>query len=397
MSDDDPFEGVPFLGDLAKMLQQQGDQSWAAASQMAMSVATGGEAEPNVDPLARIQLEELGRVAELQIERVSGLTSSIGGRAVKIEPVTRAQWVQRSLPAYRELLEKVAGSIAGPPPTTAGVEGDEGSPADLFGGLMAMMGPMMMGMATGSMVGHLARTSFGQYDLPIPRPEGDDLMVIAVNLDEFAEQWSLPDDDLRLWVCLHELAHHAVLGVRHVGGRLRSLLEQYAAGFEPDPRALEERLGDLDLGAIGADPTAAAAGLGGIDSLFGDPEALLGAVRSPAQEQLLPQLHGLVAVVTGIVDHYVDESSRSLLGDADRISEALRRRRVTEDQSTRFVHQLLGIELTAEDVERGHDFVAGVIERRGPDALGRLWESETMLPTPNEVDAPGLWLARIDL
>ena len=394
MSDSDPFEGIPFLGDLAKMLQQQGDQSWAAAGQMAMAVATGGEPEPNVDPLVRIQLEELARVAELQIDRVSGLTSSIGGRAVKVEPVTRAQWVQRSLPVYRDLLEKVAGSISGPPPST---EGDEDAPADLFAGLMAMMGPMMMGMAAGSMVGHLARTSFGQYDLPIPRPEGDGLMVIVANLDEFAEQWSLPDDDLALWVCLEELAHHAVLGVRHVGGRLRSLLEQYAAGFQPDPRALEERLGDLDLGAMGADPSAGAAGLSGLDSLFGDPEALLGAVRSPAQEQLLPELHGLVAVITGVVDHYVDEASRSLLGDADRISEALRRRRVTEGESTRFVQQLLGIELTAEEVGRGHHFVAGVVERDGPEALERLWESETMLPTPSEVDAPGLWLARIDL
>jgi putative hydrolase len=394
MSDEDPFEGIPFLGDLMKMLQQQGDQSWAAASQMAMAVATEGEPEPNVDPLARIQLEELARVAELQIDRVSGLTSSVGGRAVAVEPVTRAQWVQRSLPAYRGLLEKVADSITGPPP---GETGDEGGSAEMFGGLMAMMGPMMMGMAAGSMVGHLARTSFGQYDLPIPRPAGADLMVIAPNLDEFAEQWTLPDDDLRLWVCLHELAHHVVLGVPHVGGRLHSLLERYAAGFQPDPRALEERLGDIDLGDLGADPTAGATGMGGLDALFGDPEALLGAVRSPEQELLRPQLHGLVAVVTGIVDHYVDETSRSLLGDADRISEALRRRRVTDDQSTRFVQQLLGIELTAEEVQRGHDFVAGVIERGGPEALQRLWEDEAMLPTPNEVDAPGLWLARIDL
>ena len=393
MSDEDPFGGIPFLGDLAKMLQQQGDQSWAGAGQMAMAVATGGETEPNVDPLARIQLEELARVAELQIDRVSGLTSSVGGRAVKIEPVNRTQWVQRSLPAYRSLLEKVADSIAGPPPGTGGDDG----PADPLSGLMGMMGPLMMGMAAGSMVGHLARTSFGQYDLPIPRPPGDDLMVVSTNLDEFAEQWTLPDDDLRLWVCLHELAHHAVLGVPHVGGRLRTLLEQYAAGFQPDPRAFEERLGDLDLGALGADPTAGVAGTGGLESLFGDPEVLLGAVRSADQEQLRPQLHGLVAVVTGVVDHYVDETSRSLLGDADRISEALRRRRVTEDQSTRFVQQLLGIELTAAEVERGHEFVAGVIERSGTEALQRLWESETMLPTPSEVDAPGLWLARIDL
>jgi putative hydrolase len=392
MSSEDPFEGIPFLGDLAKMLQQQGDQSWAAAAQLAMAVATEGEAEANVDPLARIQLEELTRIAVLQMDAQTGRTATVGGRPVAIEPVTRGQWVQRSLPAYRQLLEKVAGSIAGPP---AGTD-VEPATGDLFGGLMAMMGPMMMGMAAGSMVGQLARTSFGQYDLPIPRPAGDNLMVISANLDDFADQWTLPDDDLRLWVCLHELAHHTVLGVPHIGSRLRSLLEQYAAGFQPDPRALEERFGDLDITSMGDDPAAGSA-LGGLESMFSDPEALLGAVRSPAQEQLLPELHGLVAVITGLVDHFVDQTSTALLGDPSRITEALRRRRVTEDQSTRFVQQLLGIELTAEEVARGHDFVAGVLERTDSEQLQRLWEDESMLPTPAEVDAPGLWLARIAL
>ena len=39
--------------------------------------------------------------------------------------------------------------------------------------------------------------------------------------------------------------------------------------------------------------------------------------------------------------------------------------------------------------------MAGVLERDGD--LGRLWQSADLLPTPAEVDAPGLWLARIDL
>jgi uncharacterized protein (DUF2342 family) len=29
--------------------------------------------------------------------------------------------------------------------------------------------------------------------------------------------------------------------------------------------------------------------------------------------------------------------------------------------------------------------------------LDRLWADEAMVPTPAELDAPGLWLARIDL
>ena len=41
--------------------------------------------------------------------------------------------------------------------------------------------------------------------------------------------------------------------------------------------------------------------------------------------------------------------------------------------------------------------MAGVVERAGEDGLARLWEAERTLPTPAEIDAPGLWLARIEL
>ncbi len=38
-----------------------------------------------------------------------------------------------------------------------------------------------------------------------------------------------------------------------------------------------------------------------------------------------------------------------------------------------------------------------MVERAGEEGLRRLWNGERELPTPAEVDAPGLWLARIDL
>jgi len=38
-----------------------------------------------------------------------------------------------------------------------------------------------------------------------------------------------------------------------------------------------------------------------------------------------------------------------------------------------------------------------VVERAGIEGLNRLWEEQSMLPTASELDAPGLWLARIDL
>ena len=391
---DDPFRGIPLFGDLARMLQQQGPVNWDAARQLAASIATEGVSEPNIDPLDRIQLEQLARVAELQVGNATSLTTSTSGSGIAIVPVTRTMWMQRTLDAHRKLFEALAGSLSGGMQVTVDPSGPEDPEFDdpmtkMLGGIMHAFSPVMLGMTIGSLLGHLAKRSFGQYDLPIPRAPSDEISVLLGNIDEFGEGWSLPKDDLRLWVCVHEVARHAVLSVPHVRARLESLLERYVAGFEPDPHALETRLGELDV----SDPTA----MNKLPELLGDPEVLLGAIQSPAQRELLPQLEAIVAVVVGYVDHLMDTIGEGLIGSYGMVTEALRRRRVTADPSDRFVERLFGLELTQAHYERGAAFVNGVVERAGTDALERLWKSERELPTPAEIDAPGLWLARIDL
>jgi putative hydrolase len=257
--------------------------------------------------------------------------------------------------------------------------------ADLLGGMFAMLTPVLLGVQAGSMVGHLATRALGQYDLPLPRPPSDELLLVPANLNAVAEQWSLPPDDLRLWTCVSELATHAVLGVPHVRARLETLVLDYVGAFRPDPSGLEARFGELDV----ADPE-------GLQKVFGDPAQLLGALRSPAQTALLPPLEALVAVVVGVVDAIVESVSSGLLSDAGRLTEALHRRRVEAAPADRLVEQLLGLELGPPTFERGEAFVQGVVERGGPGALAPLWRDERGLPTPAEVDAPGLWLARLE-
>jgi putative hydrolase len=390
---EDPFKGIPLFGDLARMLQQQGPVNWDAARQLAASIATEGTSEPNVDPIDRIQLEQLTRVAELQVANATTLATSTSGRGLTIEPVTRTLWMQRTLDAHRALFESLAGSLSGGMQVTGTPDPDDPELDDpmtkMLGGIMQAFSPVMLGMTIGSLLGHLARRSFGQYDLPIPRPRSDDLMILLGNVDEFGGEWSLPKDDLRLWVCVHEVARHTVLSVPHVRERLNSLLTRYVGGFEPDPNALETRLGEFDV----SDPSA----LNKLPELLGDPEVLLGAMQSPAQRELLPQLEAIVGVVVGYTDYVMDAIGEGLIGSYGMVTEALRRRRVTADPSDRFVERLFGLELTQAHYERGSNFIEGVVERAGAPALERLWVSERELPTPAEVDAPGLWLARIDL
>jgi uncharacterized protein (DUF2342 family) len=70
---------------------------------------------------------------------------------------------------------------------------------------------------------------------------------------------------------------------------------------------------------------------------------------------------------------------------------------VSRGEGERVAEALFGLHLDQEDVDRGGAFVQGVLERADEIGLARLWTDEKHLPTPAEIDAPGLWLARIDL
>lgn len=378
---------MPFFGDLAKMLGGQGAMGLDAARQLAQQIASGGVTEPNPDPAERIRLESLTRVAEMRVADLTGLSISTTGRPVSIVPVTRAEWARRTLDAYRPFLERLSESLSSSGGLAVAADEDDADPtAAMLGGLFSMMGPMLFGMQSGAMVGQLASRSLGQYDLPLPRPASDELVIVSANADAFGEEWSLPAEDLRLWLCLSELATHAVLNVPHVQAALEALVFEHTGAFKVDPAALQDRIGGLD-------PT----DLAGLQQALGDPAALLGAIQSPEQRALLPRLEALVDVIVGYVDWVVDTIGATLIGSYGMLTEALHRRRVEASEGDRFVERLFGLELGRAQYERGEAFIAGVIERAGTEDLARLWSSTEVLPTPAEVDAPGLWLARIDL
>ena len=371
--------------DLARMFTASGPVNWEVARQFAVWTANNGQAETNVEPLRRMRLEELFRIADLHVAEVTGLTTAASGMVPQVRAVGRAEWAVATLDAYRPLLERLATALA----DVTGAEPDAVEPdptTALLGNLTQVMGPVLLGMQAGFTIGHLAQRAFGQYGLPIPRTAPDELLVVPATMDAFAADWSLPADDVSLWVALSELTHHAVLSRPHVRARLEQLLLDYVGGFEPDPSALEGKLGELD-------PSNPA----GIQEVLGDPEALLGALQTDAQRQTLVQLEALVCVIEGYVDHVVDVAGRKLVSSFPSLTEALRRRRVERGESDKFVERLFGLDIDQARYDRGTAFVRGVLERAGDEGLSRLWRTERELPTPAEVDAPGLWLERIDL
>ena len=106
----------------------------------------------------------------------------------------------------------------------------------------AAMAPAMIALQVGSIIGHLARRTLGQYELPLPRVPSDEIVVVPSNVAAFASDWSLEFDDVTMWCAAHDLAAHAVLSRPHVRARLQSLLVAHASSFRPDLGALEQRL-----------------------------------------------------------------------------------------------------------------------------------------------------------
>lgn len=378
---DDPFGGLPFLGDLARAMSGQGPISWDAARQFAQLSATGGEVEPNVDPAARIAVERLATIARMHLIDLTG--ADLDDAAPRV--VTPGQWAAETLEAYRPLFTDLATALS----RQHGSDEESTDPmAQMMAGLSKMMAPAMLGMAVGSMVGDLAKRAFGVHDLPIPRNDLS-LSLVPATIDRFAADWEINPDEMRMWVLAHEYAGSIVESAPGLRSALSSLIRRHVGAFRPDPDAIAERLGNLDIS--GGDP------MESLQQTLGDPEILLGAIRSDEQRELEPLIDSVVAVVVGLTDWLVDAVAvRVVGGEALRIAEAVRRRRLESTPADLFVDRLLGVRLDAEQVRRGKEFVQGVVDRVGDDtALSMLLTNPDAAPTASEITAPGLWLARL--
>ena len=178
-----------------------------------------------------------------------GPTSGSGG--VAFEAVGPGQWSFRVLEAYRGVLKSMIdaeqqGAAAVPTSMDLSELDPEGSAGlgGLLGQFALTLGPVFLGMQFGSAAGHLARRAFGQYALPLPWPESPTLLLVPGNVARFAEDWSLPLQEVQLWVCVRELTMHAVLTRPGVRSSLTTLLGDASAHAAAAQRSIVERLGE---------------------------------------------------------------------------------------------------------------------------------------------------------
>ncbi len=204
---------------------------------------------------------------------------------------------------------------------------------------------------TGSMafvLSFLSRNVLGQYD-PLLLADGDDhaLYFVRPNIQRVADELPAPYDRFRRWIIFHEVAHAAEFGAApwlpdHLESEMTEAVEKLAEGT-------------LDRDSLG-------------------------------------RLDTTMTAVEGYAELVMDRAFDEEYAD---LRDALDARRQGRGPLQRLVRRLLGLGMKRRQYERGKDFFEAVVEASDIETAGRVWDSPETIPTDEELDDPGRWLARV--
>ena len=367
MDDEGVFE------QLFKMLQSSGPVNWKLAREVTKSLA--GQPEP-IEPSVAEEYRELAHVAEVRISTLTSLPSPPTG---ELNPTDRATWAAENQQSFRILVEPLSSKFTD-------VMGSSGLPS--MGGsgmesMLAPLGPALLGIQAGTMVGFMSHRALGQFDTGIPAMDHDRPYVIVPNLDDFAIDHGVDHRQVRLWAALHEIAFHRIMSIEWIRGRFVELVETFYETVDIDASDL---LGKLS-GAMG-DPSE-------LQRMFGDEQDAAGLIKGTSDPERLADLQAFTAFIEGYADRIVAVAGIDLVPSIDRIETAYNRRRTEPNQAEQFLQQFAGLALERHRAIDARTFCDDVVDRWGEDALDKVWDDPTNMPRLAELTDPIGWAARV--
>ena len=298
--------------------------------------------------------------------------------------MTRGEWVEATLPVWKEIAEPVSTSIADA--LTSAL--DTQVPEDMrglvqgAGKLMRGLGGSVFAAQFGQVLGNLSLEVVSGGDVGIPVLPAGTAAVIPQNLTAFGEGLEIPEDQITLYLATRELAYarlyrHAKWLHLHVMAQITD----FARGVTVDVDALEDVASRLDP----SNPEELRAAIEG--------GALL-PTQSEAQSEALARLENLVATIDGWVD-VVTAQATSRLPDGARIAEAARRRRAVGGPAEDALGALVGLKLRPRRLREASAMWQAVTDAVGTAGRDALWDYPDLMPTAEDIDDPTALVARL--
>ncbi|KAA9154260.1 zinc-dependent metalloprotease [Microbacterium lushaniae] len=298
--------------------------------------------------------------------------------------ITRGAWVEATLPVWQELAEPVATSIADALTSALGSQAPDDM-QDLIAGagrLMRTVGGSLFATQLGHVVGRLSTEVVSGGDVGIPVMPDGDAAILPQNFADFGRDLEIPDDQLALYLATRELAHARLFRhARWLRLHVISQVRDFAAGIHVDTDALEDLAGRFDP----SEPEELRRAL--------ESGALLPA-RSEEQTAALTRLENLLATIEGWVDVVTAEAT-TRLPSADRIAEAVRRRRAVGGPAEQALGSLVGLELRPRRMREAAAMWRAVTDAVGSAGRDALWDYPDLMPGADDIDDPAALVARV--
>lgn len=364
------LQEIPLFREVQRILaSQSGPVNWEMARDLARAVAGAEGSGPSPSPEEEEDLREACRAAELRVAEVSGMDSP---GIAEIAALSRTQWAEESLEAFRPYIDRLAGRLRG------SMQGEAtGLPMNA---IVDALGPFLMGMQVGFLAGFLSRKVLGQYDVCFPAMKEGRIWFVFPNIVEVENELQVDPKQFRMWLALHEVTHHFEFrSVEWTAQHFVSLVERYIDAAEADPSEISERLGSLgDAESLAR--------------LMDHPEELLPLLITPVQQGIANEIQAFMSVLEGYAEWMMNEVGRGLLPEFEKMREGMNRRRAEQSVVERLLERLLGLDLKREQYRAGERFVRAVAEA---GQIHLLWATPQNLPTLEEVSEPTRWLNRI--
>jgi putative hydrolase len=259
-------------------------------------------------------------------------------------------------------------------------------PADMPVDLTAMLGPMMgmvkaMGanmfaMQAGQGLAALAGEVLGAGDVGLPLTSDGVPTLLPENVAAFGSGLEIEPGEIALYLALREVAHQRLFThVAWLGPTVRDAVAAYARGIGLDAGAMEEKLRDIDMSNPANLQEALASGV-------------LAPEDTPEQKAALARLETLLALVEGWVDHVVAAAIADRLPTADKLQEAVRRRRAVGGPAEKTFQTLVGLEMRPRRMREAAALWAELERVRGVAGRDAVWEHPDLLPGPADLDDP---------
>jgi putative hydrolase len=352
------------------------------------TVAAQGDS--SIGNAARLEIEQAVQIATLWLSEVTDLSAVDGA----VHAWSRAEWVDQTMPMWRELVEPVAvgvsTAVVAAMRAQMGQLGGEdlaampGLPAGMDpGALMGQLEPMlarvsgsMFGVQVGQAVGALATDLVSGTDVGLPLVPGHGIALMPANIESFADGLEVDLAEVRLYLAVREAARVGLFAeVAWLGPQLVAAVQAYARDISIDTEGIESALQSIDP----SDPAAMQAALS--DSLF-TPEP------SPAQRSALTLLETYLALVEGWVDVVADRAASKHLPHAAALGEAVRRRRASGGPAERVFSQLVGLELRPRRLRDAANLWAALEAKGGAVVRDGAWAHPDLAPTAADLDDP---------